>query len=500
MNLSYCKDEFINFNIPVSIDENNLFKYDPNNEYYKDECFPYTNEYGTDILINDRQNEFNNNNLLLCENNCTYNGYDNITKKSKCECLFKSKDIIISEIMNQTNDLYYNFISKEESSNMITMKCVRTLFTKNGLIKNIGSYILLFTILLFIISGILFYKCGYILLEDDINEAIEKRNNKMIKRNINTKETIGVNIKKNINNKKGKIIKTKTLNKKTKNKKISRVSKSNRIYINTSNNPSSISKLKLNKNNLFPTKTKNKKKKKFIKKKKSKNSINYNDYELNSLIYEEARIYDKRDFITYFISLIRAKHPIIFSFCPLKDYNSRIIKIDLFFLSFSIYCFVNCLFCNESMIHKIYKDEGIYNFGYLISYISYSFIIANTIFIIIKYFSLSEKNISELKYEKTKQDSYEKSYKVKKCLTIKYICFFCLSILFLSFFWYYLSSFCAVYQNTQIYLIKNILISFSFSLVYPFIINLIPGIFRIYSLKGSGRNFIFKISKFIQFI
>ena len=37
--------------------------------------------------------------------------------------------------MNQTNDLYYNFTNKEESSNMITMKCVKTLFTKNGLIK-----------------------------------------------------------------------------------------------------------------------------------------------------------------------------------------------------------------------------------------------------------------------------------------------------------------------------------------------------------------------------
>ena len=42
LNLSYCKEEIINFNIPVSIDENNVFKYDPNNEYYKDECYPYT--------------------------------------------------------------------------------------------------------------------------------------------------------------------------------------------------------------------------------------------------------------------------------------------------------------------------------------------------------------------------------------------------------------------------------------------------------------------------
>ena len=89
LNLSYCKEEIINFNIPVSIDENNVFKYDPNNEYYKDECYPYTTENDTDIIINDRQKEFNDNNLSLCENNCTYNGYDNNTKKAKCECKVK---------------------------------------------------------------------------------------------------------------------------------------------------------------------------------------------------------------------------------------------------------------------------------------------------------------------------------------------------------------------------------------------------------------------------
>ena len=88
LDLSCCKDELINFNIPVLIDENNIFKYGPNNEYYKDQCFPYTSEYGTDILINDRQNEFIENNMSLCENNCTYNGYDKETKKAKCECAY----------------------------------------------------------------------------------------------------------------------------------------------------------------------------------------------------------------------------------------------------------------------------------------------------------------------------------------------------------------------------------------------------------------------------
>ena len=84
-------------------------------------------------------------------------------------------------------------------------------------------------------------------------------------------------------------------------------------------------------------------------------------------------------------------------------------------------------------------------------------------------------------------------------LIIKYICFYIFGTLFLLFLWYYLSSFGAVYRNTQIYLIKNTLISIGFSLVYPFVINLIPAMIRNYSLKHSNREIIYKIGKIIQF-
>jgi len=221
---------------------------------------------------------------------------------------------------------------------------------------------------------------------------------------------------------------------------------------------------------------------------------------MNTLSYIDAIKYDKRSYIDYYISLIKTKHPLIFSFIPIKDYNSIIIKIDLFFLSFAIYCFINALFLDEKTIHKIYTDKGIYDFIYLIPHILYSFIIAHTLMVIIKYLSLSERNILEIKKEKIIDIAYDKISKVKKCIIIKYICFFSSSLLFLIFFWYYLSSFGAVYQNTQIYLIKNILISFGFSLGYPFIINLFPGILRNYALSGSNRQIIYKISKFIQYI
>ena len=87
-------------NIPVSIDENKLFKYDPNSSYYTDNCFSHTTENGTDIILSDRKKEYsdNKNKLILCEDNCIYIGYNSNTKQSICKCNVKNKLDLISEI------------------------------------------------------------------------------------------------------------------------------------------------------------------------------------------------------------------------------------------------------------------------------------------------------------------------------------------------------------------------------------------------------------------
>ena len=85
-------------------------------------------------------------------------------------------------------------------------------------------------------------------------------------------------------------------------------------------------------------------------------------------------------------------------------------------------------------------------------------------------------------------------------MLIKLIIFFILIFIFLILFWYYLICFCGVYKNTQIHVIKDTLISFGLSLMYPFILNLLPGLFRIPSLKKKNRECLFKVSLLIQII
>ena len=70
------------------------------------------------------------------------------------------------------------------------------------------------------------------------------------------------------------------------------------------------------------------------------------------------------------------------------------------------------------------------------------------------------------------------------------------------FFWYFISCFCAVYKNTQIILIKDTLVSFALSMVYPFGLNLLPGMFRLPALRSKNKNkkCLYKISGLVALI
>ena len=60
----------------------------------------------------------------------------------------------------------------------------------------------------------------------------------------------------------------------------------------------------------------------------------------------------------------------------------------------------------------------------------------------------------------------------------------------------------AIYKNTQLHLLKDTLISFGLSLVYPFATYLLPGLFRIPSLSNekNKRECSYNFSKIVQLI
>ena len=234
---------------------------------------------------------------------------------------------------------------------------------------------------------------------------------------------------------------------------------------------------------------------------KKKNIINFNDYEINTLDYVDALKFDKRTYFQYYLSLLKTKHMILFSFVS-NDYNSLTIKISLFFFSFALYYTVNALFFNDSTMHNILVKQGKYDFKYQLNKIIYSNIISTSINYLITMLSLPEKNVITVKKLINSKNFEENLSKLKKQLLIKFILYYILSFIFLSFFWFYVSCFCIVYKNTQLYLIKDTLISFVLSLTYPFVLYLFPGIFRIPALKDKKKNreCIYKFSKLLQIV
>ena len=223
---------------------------------------------------------------------------------------------------------------------------------------------------------------------------------------------------------------------------------------------------------------------------------NLNDEELNSLEYDLAILVDKRTYFQYYWSLLKKKQLILFTFMPANDYNLFTIKLSLFLLSFSLYLTINGFFFSDDTMHKIHEDNGKFNIIYQIPQILYSTIISAIINMILKLISLSERNIIAIKQIKDIKMMINYSKKIKRCITIKFILFFILNISFLLFFWYFISCFCGVYKNTQMILIKDTLVSFVISMIYPFGLNLLPGIMRIPALraKQKDKKCLYKIS------
>ena len=511
LNLTYCNNTKIDIYYPVKLEES-LDKYNSKSKYYNDICYSSSSDSGADIILNDRKNEFINKNKTICQDDCFLSEYNYIFQQVKCSCDVKESSQYFSNMKINKAKLLNSFINVKNIININILVCYKTLFTKNGLLNNYGNYLTMTIIIMHFIIIILFYGNNFfkIIIEkiEHISNGI--RSAKFL--NIKEKKIIVFKDLKNIDkskknhkiqSKKFAPSKNKIINMPPKKmpKIINLNNSSNNNIFNSSNNKkiNNINNSKINNKNTFISK--------YDLSKKNNNSIlktkklkSFNDAELNGLSYEAALNYDKRNFCQYYFSLFKTKHDIIFSFCTSNDYNLKIIKIDLFFFNFIFSLEINALFFNDDTMHKIYEDEGSFNLLYQIPQILYSTLISNFISIFINMLALSEDNILAFKQIKEIKNLNKKKLNLNKKLKIKFLIYFIFSSLFLLFFWYYISMFCAIYVNTQIHLIKDTLLSFILSLIYPIFLYFIPSIFRMIALSNpkNKRVYFYKVSQFIE--
>ena len=563
LSLDVCSDIQITINVPVNLDDTldslakslsdsgyNLFN--ENDSFYNDICSTYTSENGTDMLLSDRKADIysNTQNTTICQTDCELESYNSTTKKAKCNCEVATTSTISSlNIDNLFNkkEIAKSFYDTLANSNFLVMKCYKLAMDFSLIFKNYGEIIMTILTFIFLTMMLIYFILGNKKIHHYLITILKwnakngpNKNSKFDAESVAVSDDKKI-VHENKKNKKEKRIKFKTGNeppKKSKRKVVEFSSVVNNNYPKNSETPkfvTSTNDLKQNKSEGVNKNKRNKNRNKIIDEKirhftnkasvtkkeiketeeNNKKEIletgyndirkkNYTDKELDELDYELAIIYDKRTFFQYYWCMLKENQLLIFTFLPMDDFNLMYAKIALFIISFGLFITINGFFFSDDTMHKVYEDNGEFDIIYQIPQIFYSSVISSVANVLLKNLSLSEASILELKKETyfNIHKAKKKARQIERCLKIKLILFFIISLILMLFFWYFISCFCAVYRNTQVILLKDTGISFGASMLYPFALSFLPGIFRIPALRAKNQNqkCLYKLSKLINWL
>ena len=189
------------------------------------------------------------------------------------------------------------------------------------------------------------------------------------------------------------------------------------------------------------------------------------------------------------------KQLFIFTFYTSIDRNLRVVKIGLFILFVSFYFAFTALFFNDSIMRKIYiyrgnTDAAVHVPNIILS--SLCCIIMNFLF---NFVSLSDRDMIRAKKESDKK----KVDKIKTWIKIKTFILLGISTILIGLFWYYVSAFCAVFNNSQGHYFINVLVAFVVCNIWPFVTSLIPAALRKYGLERNS-SCMYKASKIVYYI
>ena len=535
--------------------------FNPYSAFLNDICFKFTSETGTDVPLESRVEDYYQN-ITFCDDKdnshyISYN-YSDSKKTITYRCAFgfyknsedKSSylDIIDTELK-----------SFGTVSNIKVITCFRQFLNLRDLIKNYGGIVCFGVLIAQIVCFLIFCYLGVnsiqkkvnnlfqlgrtiinrlsklgVHLEDDKDMHPDKLNEQIIpknkfnlwgqvkilkKRNVLKTKSSNINVL-NINHvnppKKTIISLTKEIKKEKedndieiyniKNENKNKDKKSEIILDDidkkiNNNNSERIKLSQFKEPNLNLDKEENKDDKD-DKDKKTENSqiYEYDDDELDEMPLEKAIKYDKRNLFQYYWNILFSNHIILYVFFLHNDYNLFTIKLSLLLMSFPINIAMNIFFYTNENIKLTYIKslDDISAFWSNISNSVYSSILADVTLNMLRFLSLTHDSVRDLRKISDIQSAESKSKCILKCIKIRIVLYYILSFIFLLVFGFYVLSFCAIFENTQIELIKSMFSSWLISLLYPFLICFISSVIRILSLKCKSK-FLYMVEKIIQF-
>ena len=141
LNLTVCENSTMIISIPIELVEN-PDKLNSSSGYYNDICYTTTSEDDTDITLKDRKTDFIEQNKTVCQEDCKFSKYDNEEKKVKCSCKVKESSLSFGDMNINKEKLLENFKDIKNIANLNFLVCYKKLFKKDGIINNIGCYIM----------------------------------------------------------------------------------------------------------------------------------------------------------------------------------------------------------------------------------------------------------------------------------------------------------------------------------------------------------------------
>ena len=223
----------------------------------------------------------------------------------------------------------------------------------------------------------------------------------------------------------------------------------------------------------------------------------FRDSEMNHIEYKYASDYDERMFFQIYASILKEQNNIIFPFslCG-NDYNIPILKFSFLIIQLILYLTISTLFFGDDAIDNILEKNNKFDVGYMIKPMIFVFLICLVATIILKFLIKINNNVTDIKYEIQK---YEEGL---NAIRLKIIFYFVISFLIMIFGFLLVSSFSAIFTNSQIKLIKcavyPLLAHFILSLIFCFLISS----FRTCSLNSEKNktSCLYNFSRILTYI
>ena len=212
------------------------------------------------------------------------------------------------------------------------------------------------------------------------------------------------------------------------------------------------------------------------------------NYEFNNLEYEQASEYDRRSCGRTYISVLMREELVLFTFFSCKDYNLLYVKLARFFILACTSMAFNALFFFHKTMYKKQDIEENWTFVQKLPQLLFVLVANHIIEVYLCYLSMTDSAIYKIKSLAKKPNNGKEVIDIIDCMKTKLIIFFISTFILFLGFWYFISAFCAVYQNTQKIFIRDSALSFATSLIDPFLIFGLTTILRRISLSMCCRK------------